>query len=240
MTNGTNYYKLDKILSQIDTISLKKLNISVGLNSWLKNYDSIINKKHYIFQTIDICHNYRPIRVGLVDFKYDKQKARNVKKILQEKNVQDLSFEVAYPVGRAAHFINIEDYLSTSLELKLHEVHKKENNKNSELNKPHSCDLILKHSTLDPLGNVRPCALFPLDQTIGNLFNDGVKVFRNKNLANFLTMPSPCKQICGNCEYLHYCQGCVYKGFFSNKDNKVNCKYTEYLKSMNYSKLFKG
>lgn len=101
--------------------------------------------------------------------------------------------------------------------------------RNSRINKKskgkgESSDLILRHSTIDPLGNVRPCALFPLDYTIGNIFKRGAAVYTNKNLQFLVTMPSPCAKFCANCRALTFCQGCVCKGILQASTTR-SCTY---------------
>jgi len=88
----------------------------------------------------------------------------------------------------------------------------------SEYPDPHknNCGAGSQSLVFDPEGKPRPCPFAPLEFT-SSAYNK--KEFRNK-IAQVI---SPRETICGNCEWLLYCKGCIIRGWFKFKE--IKCQW---------------
>lgn len=222
VTNGTNY---DTILRLFDAVEedKKKINLSVSFNKWMREMDSFKRGEHYLNSFFKEIANKHPIRIILTDFLYDEKRRNEIEKLLIEKGTKDVDISFVAPIGRGKSKINELEYVSKF---------GKEHERKSFTPNPFNCGLIFKHTAIDPQGNLRPCALFPVNYKTGSI-SDGNGFVYKKNEVLW-TIPSPNQNICGNCEFIKYCSGCIYRGLFNS--NK-NCNYKNFIKSSNLDSL---
>jgi len=216
ITNGSNP---DIILNLLNSISGKnklKLNLSISFNEWFRENKNILNKDYYLNKTIKKIAKIHPIRIICTDYEFSLEKKEEVIKNLKRLGVKEIDFSYVSPIGRAKNKTTEDYYINK------YDFSKKDINKNSTL-KNNNCGLIFKHNCIEPNGNIRPCALFPSNYILGNIFNK-MNFF---DLIFLYNIPSPNKEICNNCSYYLYCRGCIYKGL-SNSNKK--CEYKKYIK----------
>lgn len=216
VTNGTSY---NIILRLFDIVGedKKKLNLSVSFNKWMREMVSFKRGDHHLNLFLSEIANRHPLRVILTDFLYDEKEKREIEERLREKGVKDIDFSFVAPIGRGENKINELDYISL--------LGNCYDGMPFTIN-PFNCGLIFKHTAVAPEGNLRPCALFPTSYKIGSI-GDSDGFVDEKNEALW-TIPSPNKDICGDCEFLKYCSGCIYAGLFnSNKD----CNYKIFIRN---------
>jgi len=212
VTNGTNFEIILDLLKNIGLEQKEKLNLSVSFNQWFRELKEFEKGNHYLSKTLKRITKKHAVRVILTDYLYNEDKAKRVKKLLKDIGVKDIDLSFVSPIGRGKNKINELEYISKF----------KKDKKSSFTPNPINCGLIFKHTTIDPEGNLRPCALFPLDFKIGSIRNFVLDKY--KILA---VLPSPNKKICKSCKYFDYCIGCIYKGL--SNSNK-NCNYKRFLK----------
>jgi len=207
------------ILKLFDNIGedKKKLNLSVSFNKWIREMNIFKEGNHYLNLFLKEITNKHPIRIILTDSFYDKNKRYEIEELLRENGVKDIDFSFVAPIGRGKNKINELEYIVRFC-----------NNKKADSFTPNpiNCGLIFKHTTIDPYGNLRPCALFPQNYKIGSIKNNFIE---EKNKI-FWKLPSPNKDICNSCNFFEYCKGCIYKGLFNS--NK-NCNYKKFVKDDN-------
>jgi radical SAM protein with 4Fe4S-binding SPASM domain len=221
ITNGTNTNILHKFVKSVDNINLKKLNLSMSFNRWFRDLDKIDDQDFYLYKTIYVLKKYVPIRIICTDIDYNVEKKNIVKKKLLDLGVSLVDFSYVSPIGRGKNKINESIYIDKFINNNLDGFFKKDLRINLV-----NCGLLLKHSSVDPDGNIRPCALFPLNFKIGNIF-ENLDFSENSFLFE---IPEPNKDICGECDFYKYCVGCIYKGLYNSK---VNCKYKKYIMQNN-------
>ncbi|MCK4234634.1 radical SAM protein [candidate division WOR-3 bacterium] len=91
-----------------------------------------------------------------------------------------------------------------------------------------NCGAGHKNVTIDPKGDVRPCA-FIHDEFIpfGNISKSPREVFGSPELSFWANLCEPSKEICKNCEYLPYCAGCPVRAIFSMRKKGEICEWAK-------------
>jgi len=226
ITNGTNTSILSKLLKSINIINLNKLNISMSFNRWFRDINKIDDNDFYLRKTILELKKYLPLRIICTDIDYNLDQKDIVTKKLFELGVKLVDFSYVSPIGRGKNKITELTYIEKFVNNNLEDFNKKDMRINLV-----NCGLLLKHSSIEPNGDIRPCALFPLNFKIGNIY-DTDNFLENSFLFK---IPEPNKEICGDCEFYNYCVGCIYKGLYNSK---INCKYKKYVLK-NYPQILK-
>ncbi|GEM_PF-5850580 len=152
------------------------------------------------------------------DYNYDTTHRNKVVDVLTKLGVKSIDFSYISPIGRAEKNICEKDYV------KRYDFSKNDNRFKVNEN---NCGLLFKHTCIDPLGNLRPCALFNDKIEIGNIFKDKHALYIKKYI-DFYNLPSPSKKICKKCKLLSYCVGCIYKGLYNSN---TKCSYRLFVKS---------
>lgn len=81
---------------------------------------------------------------------------------------------------------------------------------------------------IDPNGNIRPCALFPKEFSLGNIFKQTYEeIFDSKLVHTLWKVQSPrfsdaCQK---ECPSRGYCGGCYLKGIHSNAKQETSCHW---------------
>jgi radical SAM protein with 4Fe4S-binding SPASM domain len=216
ITNGSNPDILVDLFNSISVENKQKLNLSISFNEWFRESNKITSKDYYLTKTIKQISKLHPIRIICTDYKFNLEKKKQVLKNLKKLGVRDIYFSYVSPIGRAKSQINEKDYI------KMYKIKDSKVKDGFTFNNS-SCGLIFKHNCIEPNGNIKPCALFPSNFTLGNIFNEN---YFFKNFNDLYKLPSPNKEICKNCNYFKYCVGCIYKGLYnSNKQ----CYYKKYV-----------
>lgn len=87
-----------------------------------------------------------------------------------------------------------------------------------------NCGAGTRSVAVSPDGNVRPCVLYPEDLSLGNIFeNDFEKVFTNQFIELLNSLRTPGENSCGNCTYLSFCNGCIFRGIIASSLTKKEC-----------------
>lgn len=165
ITNGSNLDILIKLFNSISFENKKKLNLSISFNEWFRESNKITSKDYYLNKTIRKISKIHPIRVICTDYKYNLKKKKEVVENLKKLGVKDVDFSYVSPVGRAKNKISEKDYI------KMYDI-KEDKVKDGFTFNNNSCGLIFKHNCIEPNGNIKPCALFPSDFKLGNIFKE--------------------------------------------------------------------
>ena len=213
VTNAKNKEVLIDMLKTLSSKMESRLNLSISFNKWLRDLPKFKSKKHYLFKTLKEITKIHSVRVICTDYLYNNFKSKEIVKLLKNVGVKSIDFSFVLPIGRGKNKINELEYL------KRYPFRKKK----SFTPTGYNCGLILKHTAVDPSGNLRPCALFPLSFVIGSLYSNLFK----KDFRKLYTLQAPNKEICGDCKNYLYCVGCIYKGLCNT--NKY-CEYKKYIK----------
>jgi MoaA/NifB/PqqE/SkfB family radical SAM enzyme len=179
VTNGTNYKDILELIDNLEEQNKRKLNLSVSFNEWFRNLEKFEKGNHYLNKTIKEVTERHPVRIILTDYLYDCNKAKKAKKLLKNLGVKDFDFSFVSPIGRGKNKINELEYISLF----------EKNEENSFTPNPFNCGLIFKHTAIDPEGNFRPCALFPLDFRIGSIKKNFIEEYKILGV-----LPSPNKK----------------------------------------------
>jgi len=214
ITNGTNPERILRLFKEISTSEKEKLNISVSFHDWTKNIENLKIGHHYLNNFINKIGKIHPLRFILTDVNYSDKKSQIVQRLLKNKGIKKVDFSFVSPIGRAKNKITELDYI------KKYPLMNK--NKKPNLNLL-NCSLIFKHTSISPEGDLRPCALFPASFKIGEIN----KKFVTKKFLFLGNLPCPSKKICGTCDYLNYCNGCILKGLYNSNES---CLYRKELK----------
>ncbi|MCY8512998.1 subtilosin maturase AlbA [Bacillus atrophaeus] len=89
-----------------------------------------------------------------------------------------------------------------------------------------NCGAGWKSIVISPFGEVRPCALFPKEFSLGNIFHDSYESIFDSALVHKLwkaqapRFSEHCKK--DKCPFSGYCGGCYLKGLNSNKYHRKN------------------
>ncbi|MDR2544266.1 MAG: SPASM domain-containing protein [Methanobrevibacter sp.] len=94
-----------------------------------------------------------------------------------------------------------------------------------------NCGITIDSISIKYDGNVKFCPIIPDNFSIGNILNDSPESFFKK-LAKYpyYKVPEPKREICGDCEHIDFCEGCIARGLHT-KDEKNECIW--------YDNLFK-
>ena len=214
ITNSTNLEIIKDLLETLNNDQKLKLNLSLSLNMWYRKYDDL--KRYIEYKTIKEISKIHPVRVIATDYFYNTKKFKNLIKKLKEIGVKQVDCSYVAPIGRAKKKISENTYL------KVYPI--KEDGKEFTYNML-NCGLGLRHTTVDPDGNLRPCALFPVSSNFGNIFYDDLDDIV-KILTRLYLIKYPSRDICGSCAYVPYCNGCIYRGIYNS--NK-NCNYRKFI-----------
>lgn len=213
ISNGTNTKTLLKMFDKIGD-KKKKLNLSLSFNRWYGDLPKFIEGKHYLNRTLPKIMERHNLRLIATDLEYSKKAEDRLRKKLEEYRVTELDFSYIIPIGRAKEKLDEKESLS------LFPYGKKKNKCEDYMV---NCGLNFKHLVLDTSGNLRPCTLFPKNFVIGSL-EEGF----NGEFDYLNSLPAPSQRICGKCEFLDFCMGCVFKGMFNSKED---CSYKEFIQS---------
>lgn len=90
-----------------------------------------------------------------------------------------------------------------------------------------NCGAGSRSIVFDYLRQSRPCPLFPSDFS---QFTFHKNQLLRQRIAKVI---SPREEICGNCQFIHYCQGCILRGWL--QFNKSDCLWG---KNMRIKEIF--
>ncbi len=81
--------------------------------------------------------------------------------------------------------------------------------------------------TFSPTGNVRPCCVLHEKYLVcGNLLKEDFHRIFSRDPASILSKTrAPCKEICGDCTYVPYCEECLCNGVLMYRRIKDECKW---------------
>ncbi|MCL5011275.1 MAG: SPASM domain-containing protein, partial [Candidatus Marsarchaeota archaeon] len=157
---------------------------------------------------------YRPIKILATDYIFKPKIWKSLYTELLKAGACAIEVDVADPLGRG------KDITCTSHSIKernLIPVKQKEH-KNT-YNDDYNCGLVLRHTTISPDGNARPCALFPPYLHIfGNILEKGKSLFENDLVQKYYYISAPPINICSECTSKEYCEGCIFRGLSEKCD----------------------
>jgi len=221
ISNGTNGTTLEKALLSIPVEHRKKLNLSISFNRWMREYEMFLKGKHYLNKTIQLMSKCLPVRILATDYTFDPEIWKTLRAALIKQGASVAEFNIAMPLGRGTAITDVLNCLET----KKRAFISMKSNPNDQLGGGcNNCGLILRHTVIDPDGNARPCALFPVDgvASLGNLFDKGKSLFEKPAVCKYYYIPQPSDKTCKGCPSKKYCRGCVFHGLY---ENKKECAY---------------
>jgi radical SAM protein with 4Fe4S-binding SPASM domain len=99
-----------------------------------------------------------------------------------------------------------------------------------------NCGIIQRSFVLGPDGELRPCVMFSVGMRIGNVYKQSFEEIFATGLAEaFTRIHAPKELVCGKCEHLFYCGGCILKGIKKGKE-LGGCPWLEKTGIMKYFK----
>jgi radical SAM protein with 4Fe4S-binding SPASM domain len=96
-----------------------------------------------------------------------------------------------------------------------------------------NCGITIDSISIKYNGDVRLCSMIPDNFNIGNILNDSPKSFFKK-LAKYpyYKISEPKKEICGDCEHMTFCEGCIARGLRAQEDKAECIWYNNIFKPM--------
>ncbi|MDR2544690.1 MAG: radical SAM protein [Methanobrevibacter sp.] len=96
-----------------------------------------------------------------------------------------------------------------------------------------NCGITIDSISIKYNGDVRICAMIPDNFNIGNILNGSPESFFRK-LAKYpyYKIPEPKKEICGDCEHITFCEGCIARGLCAQEDKAECIWYNNIFKPM--------
>jgi len=213
VTNGTNPNSILQVLDRAGEEG-RRLNLSVSFNRWYRDLRNLEKGTHYLNPFLERVAIRHPVRMILTDIFYDSKKAEEAKEMLRGKGARDVDFSFVSPIGRGKEKVSELEHLPRFPPL----------GEDGFTPTPLNCGLVFKHTAVGPDGNLRPCALFPLEFCVGSIENGEGFIGSDQKLW---AIPSPNSEICGPCDLSRYCVGCIYKGLFNSNPD---CNYRKSLK----------
>jgi radical SAM protein with 4Fe4S-binding SPASM domain len=148
----------------------------------------------------------------------------------EELNANVFGFSTILPFGRGDELNNID--LDDSMIMQLIEAQKYSkrypnfvreitpNDITNMINKTKNCGMGWKSVTIDPSGNIRPCVMVEENSLIiGNILGEDItEIFKKPIVHKLRNIVVPNPAICGECEQLKFCHGCVYRGLLKNQE----------------------
>lgn len=212
ISNGTNAKVLEGAISRIPITDRRKLNLSISFNRWMHEYEMFLKGKHYLNKTIPTLSQYRPVRILGTDYIFDTKVWEILSIALKEYGAADVEYNIAKPIGRGENVIDISEYLRVRYGILTKEK------TNEEWESRFNCGLVLRHTAIDPDGNARPCALFPVDHSFGNAFERGLSLFEDPEVIKYYYIQAPSKETCSGCTLQKYCEGCIFHGLYAKNE----------------------
>lgn len=92
--------------------------------------------------------------------------------------------------------------------------------------KESSCGAGADTITITPEGDVKICPLSKNDHSIGNIYIEGfIPVLQKIKDFNFSKLKTPNENLCGECEFLFFCYGCIERGYRKYDELKEQCSW---------------
>lgn len=203
-----------------------KLNLSISFNQWMRGYKTFMEGEHYLNVTIPTLSKYRPVRILATDSLFDSETWKSLSAELLRKGAAAAEVNIAMPLGRGNKVTAALHYLETK-KLAFSGNKPQHENDLSGRGQNRNCDLVLRHTAVDPEGNARPCALFPANGhtavLFGNVLEEGKGLSEKASVIRYYYMPAPSNETCGGCRLEAYCDGCIFHGW----ESKERCKYKQ-------------
>ncbi len=85
-----------------------------------------------------------------------------------------------------------------------------------------NCGAASRSICFTPRGEIKMCPMSnPNDFSLGNVYNENLHTILSKNISSLLIeLKDPRLEICGECDHLWYCQGCIARGMQKYHQNK--------------------
>lgn len=88
-----------------------------------------------------------------------------------------------------------------------------------------NCGIVHQTVTIGPDGTLRPCVMFDGGLELGNIHKQTFKeIFHSPLGKAFSQMRAPGKEICGDCEKVGLCKGCILRGIKNGLEHP-DCKW---------------
>jgi len=103
----------------------------------------------------------------------------------------------------------------------------------SEESKNVSCGAGNEFCFIDLMGNLKPCGM--MDFIVGNV-NQGAltDIYRSTLMSAFFKIERPSKNICGDCDNLYFCDGCIANAILRARRTKT-CSWLQYWVNLNHA-----
>lgn len=147
--------------------------------------------------------------------------------LVKELGAVAFSYAPVLPIGRgerlAPHGLNLDAGQVSQVENDLAQKYKgfltvMSDKDRGDLENGKSCGAGYRTYTMDPWGNIRPCATFSNDgMIIGNLMEKSIEeVFANPLTEALAQLPPPGVKVCGDCRFALFCRYCAKRGFLES------------------------
>jgi radical SAM protein with 4Fe4S-binding SPASM domain len=172
-------------------------------------------------------------RVGVTVTKDNVKDFEKIILLADELGVDGINYDMVRAVGRGAYLSPTPEDIMAWMD-ETNTIYKKYKGKTSLFYErfrreftSEDCGAGRTMWTLGPTGNIRPCTFLSEDYLVcGNLLREDFHTVFNRDPATrFSTLKFPCKEICGDCEYLPHCSKCFCNGVLMYKKLKENCTW---------------
>jgi radical SAM protein with 4Fe4S-binding SPASM domain len=204
-TNGVETEVLCDLVSNLNKKLLKKINFSISLNRWESelNNSSLSEEFKSTLRTIqEFTTRGIPVRLLATSLDPSESMIALLKNIISQyislPNFFELHINQMLPFGRGCKIVK-----------KLSSIKRSE--PQDAMDHP-NCQLGFRHGCVSPNGSLRPCALFPPNFTLGNLYDSKEQLFQKHIFHQMDHLPAPNTQICANCKFINFCNLCVIGG----------------------------
>ena len=176
------------------------------------------------------------VRVTMSVYEHNIERIESTLILAREAGAKSFAWGPVFPFGKGKEFDTMAILTSTKFIEKTEELSKKykdfvailEGDKLKSINYFGNCGLGWRSVTLSPDGKVRACPfLIPSkDFVLGDIRRQlPLTVFQNKKIFLYRNLKAPELEICGDCEYLVFCKGCIVRALQMAKNKKVKCNW---------------
>lgn len=226
--------------------SFPNLQVSISLHSSSSNYhDNFVNKGGAWDKAKEaincLISKNIPVSIATTVTKQNLRDIEDILKLAKDWGCYGYRFQTIYPVGRGESFKDdlfpptdesntpnqVFDFVEGQKSImREHKDFLQAESLDEIMNKmriTRNCGLGHSMWTISPTGEVRPCTMMPTDWfEIGNIFDEKPKDLCQKKITDkFAKLRAPHPDICQDCRYVDFCQGCVLRGLLMSDRTEI-------------------
>ncbi|KKB33131.1 radical SAM/SPASM domain-containing protein [Bacillus thermotolerans] len=238
----TNATLLREDVLNLLTAYKEKIIVAISLDSANpEKHDKFRGKRNAFKQT---CRNIQRlaergifVRVGMSIYEDNMWEIGEMASLVRSLGAKAFAYNWIDDFGRGKNMEDLKKFRDSMKEFNEFEMKVVEANQDIiplvplSRNKANNCGAGWRSVVMDPHGNLRPCALFPKNFSLGNLkTQDYKKIFSGEIVNKLWQLQAPQQSsLCSKeCPFSSYCSGCYLKGLNANKNHREHhCNWTK-------------